>query len=151
MFNRKKKLGSQVSAATTLISKETEVVGDVKFSGTLDVEGIIRGDVIAQSGKDAVVRVIDKGVIEGNIRVPSVMINGSVIGDVFSSKHLELASRAQVQGNVYYAQVEMAVGAEVNGSLKHTVECVLKPDRKPQLASSTAEPLAQVESAQLKS
>lgn len=148
MFNGKQKGVSQVSGSTTLISRETEIVGDIKFSGTLDVEGTIRGNVIAQSGKDAVVRIIDKGLIEGNIRVPSVMINGSVIGDVFSSKHLELASKAQVQGNVHYTQVEMAIGAEVNGSLKHTGEGASKSDRKPQLATSSLEA---VESAQVKS
>ena len=150
MFNGKQKGVPQMSGSTTLISRETEIVGDIKFSGTLDVEGIIRGNVIAQSGKDAVVRIIDKGLIEGNIRVPSVMINGSVIGDVFSSKHLELASKAQVQGNVHYTQVEMAIGAEVNGSLKHTVDRPEKEkaDRKPQLATSSLEA---VESTQAKS
>ena len=148
MFNGKQKGMPQLSGSTTLISRETEIVGDIKFSGTLDVEGTIRGNVIAQSGKEAVVRIIDKGLVEGNIRVPSVMIDGSVIGDVFSSKHLELASKAQVQGNVHYTQVEMAIGAEVNGSLKHTGERAGKEERKPQLAASSLEA---VEPAQAKS
>jgi cytoskeletal protein CcmA (bactofilin family) len=41
---------------------------------------------------------------------------------VHSSKHLELAPKARVTGNVYYTLVEMAVGSEVNGSLQHVVE-----------------------------
>lgn len=110
------------SNSTTLISRDTEIVGDINFVGNLDIEGIVRGNVVAQSGKDAVVRVVDKGLVEGEIRAPSVIINGSIHGDVYSSKHLELASKARVQGNVQYTLVEMAIGAEVNGALKHTSE-----------------------------
>ena len=35
---------------------------------------------------------------------------------------MERAPKARVSGNVYYTLVEMAVGAEVNGSLKHVDE-----------------------------
>ena len=52
---------------------------------------------------------------------PSVIINGVVQGDVHSSKHLELASKGRVQGNVFYTLVEMAAGSEVNGGLTHIV------------------------------
>ena len=56
------------------------------------------------------------------MRVPSVVINGTVQGDVYSSHHLELAPKGRVQGNVYYATLEMAAGSEVNGSLRHQEE-----------------------------
>ena len=139
MFYGKQKGLKQVSGSTTLISRETEIVGDIKFSGTLDIEGTVRGNIVSESGKDAVVRILDKGLVDGDIRVPSVMINGSIIGDVFSSKHLELASNAQVQGNLQYVQVEMAIGAEINGSLKHIDEYTDKADCKPQLVASLSE------------
>jgi cytoskeletal protein CcmA (bactofilin family) len=35
---------------------------------------------------------------------------------------VELASSARVEGNVYYALIEMAMGAEVNGKLVRIVE-----------------------------
>ena len=44
-------------------------------------------------------------------------VNGTVVGDVYSTLHLELAPKGRVQGNVFYATVEMAAGSEVNGSL----------------------------------
>jgi cytoskeletal protein CcmA (bactofilin family) len=110
------------SNSTTLVSRDTEIVGDIKFSGNVDIEGIVRGSIIAQPGKDAVVRIVDKGRVEGEIRAPSVIINGEVVGDVYSSKHLELAAKAKVEGNVHYNQVEMAIGAEVNGGLKHSAD-----------------------------
>ncbi len=120
MLGNKEKGGFTSSNATTLVSKDTEIVGDIRFSGNLDIEGTVRGNIIASEGKDAVVRVVDKGLVEGEIHAPSVIVNGTVTGDVHSSKHLELASKARVKGNVHYALVEMAIGAEVNGSLTHS-------------------------------
>jgi cytoskeletal protein CcmA (bactofilin family) len=120
MLGNKEKTSFGSSNTTTLISRDAEVIGDIKFSGSLDIEGVVKGNIIAQSGgKDAVVRIVDKGRVEGEIRAPSVIVNGAIIGDVHSTKHLELASKARVQGNVHYTLVEMAIGAEVNGGFKH--------------------------------
>ena len=114
-----KKPSFSSTGPTTLVSRETRVVGDIHFSGTLDIEGVVQGNIIAEPDKEALVRVVDKGRVEGDIMAPSVVINGTVKGDVSSTRHLELASKARVEGNVLYALVEMAVGSEVNGSLKH--------------------------------
>lgn len=113
------KKAASVSGGTTLISSETVIVGDVHFCGNLDIEGLVQGNIVAQPGKEALLRVVGKGRVEGEIRVPRVIVNGVVQGNVYSSKHLELASKSRVQGNVFYTLVEMAAGAEVNGSLTH--------------------------------
>mgnify|MGYP001820207073 CR=1 FL=1 len=114
-------LGSKKSASggTTLISQGPVIVGDIHFTGSLDIEGEVQGTIIAQSDTEATVRVVDKGRVEGEIRAPTVIINGTVDGDVTSSRHLELAAKGRVQGNVLYALLEMAAGSEVNGSLSH--------------------------------
>jgi cytoskeletal protein CcmA (bactofilin family) len=110
------------SGKTTLVSSDTVILGEVRFSGVLDIEGLVRGNIIAEPGKEALVRVVDKGRVEGEIRAPSVVINGMVQGDVYATRHLELAAKARVQGNVFYVLVEMAAGAEVNGSLAHMAD-----------------------------
>lgn len=104
---------------TTLISKTTEIVGDIHFSGTLEVEGRIEGNIFADDESNAEVRIREHGAVVGEISVPSVIVNGLVEGDVYSSRHLELAAKARVMGNVYYNLIEMVMGAEVNGSLQH--------------------------------
>ncbi len=116
------KKSASVSGGTTLISHDTVVIGELHFSGNLDVEGLVQGNIIAQSGREALLRVVGKGRVEGDIRVPRIIINGEVKGNVYSSKHLELASKSRVQGNVFYALVEMAAGAEANGSLTHMAD-----------------------------
>ena len=116
---RKRWSGSSVNGGTTLISVETTIFGEVRFKGNLDVEGRICGDIIAEPGCEAMVRIVDKACVEGDIRAPLVMINGLVQGDVYASGELELAPRGRVEGNVYYALAEMSVGSEVNGSMTH--------------------------------
>jgi len=108
------------SGSTTLISKSTELVGDIHFNGNLEIEGRVRGNIYAEEGSDARVRIMEKGLVEGEICVPTIVINGSVQGDVHSSKHVELAAKAAVQGNVHYNMIEMVKGAQVNGSLLYS-------------------------------
>lgn len=153
--NKEKGSSFSSSNSTTLISRDTEIVGDIKFGGNLDIEGTVRGNISAADGKDAVVRVVDKGMVEGQIHAPSVIVNGTVMGDVHSSKHLELASKAKVQGNVHYSLVEMAIGAEVNGSLTHSGDSSVKAAPTPVEDSADDEgddsPLSTGQVTQLKS
>lgn len=122
MFGNNGSKGSTSNSATTvdtLIGKQTEVAGDVHFSGGLHVDGKIRGKVIAQSDKAASLSVAESGCIEGDVRVPHIVLNGAVIGDVHASEKITLAAKARVTGNVYYRIIEMEGGALVNGQLVH--------------------------------
>lgn len=106
----------------TLISSKTEIVGDIEFSGGLHIDGKIKGCVVASESNNAVVRISDHGIVEGEVRAPHVIINGQVLGDVFSTEHVELAANASVTGTVHYNLLEMVMGAQVNGSLVHEVD-----------------------------
>ncbi|GAC1628536.1 MAG: hypothetical protein NVS9B10_18580 [Nevskia sp.] len=101
----------------TLIGKQTEILGDVRFTGGLHVDGKIKGNVLALSDKAASLSVSESGVIEGDVRVPTMMLNGSVVGDVRTSERLVLNSKARVNGNVYYRLLQMEPGAMINGQL----------------------------------
>ena len=103
----------------TLIGRNTEVIGDIAFSGGLHVDGRVNGNVVATTDTNAVVSISEHGEIEGEVRVPRVVVNGKVLGDVYASDRLELAPNARVAGNVFYNLIEMAAGAEVNGKLVH--------------------------------
>jgi cytoskeletal protein CcmA (bactofilin family) len=101
----------------TLISRATKVIGDLHFTGELQVEGKITGSIIAEDEKDAKLVIADTGMVEGEIRVPVVVVNGKVLGNIYSSKHLELAAKGNVTGTVHYHSIEMVKGAQVNGSM----------------------------------
>jgi len=104
----------------TLVGPQSEVSGDVKFTGGLHIEGTIKGNVIAENDGKSLIQLSENGTIEGEVKAPFVVLNGVVIGDVHGGEHVELAAKARVTGNVYYNLMEMAVGAEVNGKLVHT-------------------------------
>ncbi len=110
---------TKASKIETLIGNTIEVRGDLIFRGGLHVDGKIVGNVIAEDGSDSMLILSDHGSIEGEVRVPFVVLNGEVIGDVYAAERVELSNRAQVNGNVFYNLLEMAMGAEVNGSLVH--------------------------------
>ncbi|MDH5324625.1 MAG: polymer-forming cytoskeletal protein [Gammaproteobacteria bacterium] len=116
MFGSKKaKISSEIDS---LVGGNTTIKGDVMFTGGLHIDGVVRGSVVAES-EQSLLTTSDRGRIEGNVKVHSIVLNGEVVGDVHAYKHIELAANARVTGNVYYQVIEMAMGAEVNGSLIH--------------------------------
>lgn len=129
------KAGSGVKKAlsvntTTLISRATEITGDLHFSGTLEIEGRVFGKIYAAEDAEAVVRVRESALVKGEIHAPKIVISGLVEGDVYSSGHLELAAKSRVTGNIFYHVLEMVRGAEVNGTMKHRPA----PDLLPKVA-----------------
>ncbi len=131
MFSSKDKTAA--SHYDTLVSPKTEIIGDVKFKGGLQVEGIIKGNLIAEAGSGAVVRISDTGRVEGQINAPNVVVNGTVVGDIYAGEYIELAKKARIQGDVYYHMMEMVLGAEVNGKLIHQGKDELKKANKSML------------------
>jgi cytoskeletal protein CcmA (bactofilin family) len=122
MFGKGKKL-RKVTKIDTLVGQNTELKGDINFKGGIHVDGVVKGNVIAENDGSSLT-LSENGRIEGNVRVPNVVLNGTVIGDVHAIEGIELAANARVKGNVYYNLIEMAMGAEVNGSLVHRSEPV---------------------------
>lgn len=120
MGNKKKPVPRGKSTKIdTLIGQNSELHGDVIFSGGLHVDGVIKGNIYAESDSGSILSVSERGLIEGEVRVPNIVLNGSVKGDVHAAEHVELAENARVTGNVYYKLIEMVRGAEVNGNLVH--------------------------------
>jgi cytoskeletal protein CcmA (bactofilin family) len=117
MWGKDKTMAIQTSNSTTLISKDSEIIGDIKFSGDLEIQGRVKGNVIASSDNGSSVRLVEGGCVEGEIHSPRVIINGEIKGDVHSAEHVELAAKARVEGNVHYNLIEMVKGAQINGSL----------------------------------
>ncbi len=103
----------------TIIGQNTEVKGDVTFRGGLHIDGKIKGNVQADDSSDSILILSQEGVIEGEVKVPNVLINGHVSGDVHASDRVELANHAKIEGNVYYNLLEMEMGAAINGNLVH--------------------------------
>jgi cytoskeletal protein CcmA (bactofilin family) len=75
--------------------------------------------------------------IEGEVRVSHVVINGTVVGPVHATEYVELQTKANVTGDVYYKTLEMQLGAVVQGRLVYQNDG--KSDKIVQLKPASAE------------
>lgn len=126
----KKRGGSRAfgGGSTSLIARDAQIIGDVRFSGDLEIQGLVRGNVLGSGEGAAWVRVVEGGRVEGEIHAPRVLINGEVVGDIHCSELVELAGQAKIDGNVHYQLIEMSKGAQVNGSLLNDVKIVSRAE-----------------------
>ncbi|MGH1426998.1 MAG: bactofilin family protein [Arenicella sp.] len=108
---------SSVDSVDTLIGANTVLQGDLEFSGGLRVDGQITGNIKSVDGNAGTLVLSESAVIEGNIAVPHVVVNGHVNGNIVANERVELQTKAVVKGDVRYKAVEMALGASVNGAL----------------------------------
>jgi cytoskeletal protein CcmA (bactofilin family) len=118
MFSGDKKQ-TKPARIDTLVGRNSRITGDLRFKGGLHVDGEIQGNVSAEEGSESMLSLSQHGVIRGEVRVPLIVINGTVEGDVYAEKRLELGPEARITGDVYYNLVEIAVGATVNGKMVH--------------------------------
>lgn len=101
----------------TLIGKASRLHGDFEFAGGLHLDGQIVGNVTAAPGTASSLSVSETARIEGDVEVPTVMLNGVVRGDIHARERLIMGANARVEGNVSYGVIEMTLGAQIMGRL----------------------------------
>jgi cytoskeletal protein CcmA (bactofilin family) len=101
----------------TLVGVKTEVKGDVVFTGGLRIDGKVRGNVTAKGDANSTLVLSENASIMGNVTVPHIITNGTIKGNVRASERVELQTKSEITGDVYYKVIEMALGAVINGNL----------------------------------
>ena len=104
-------------AGVTLVAANCELVGELRFSDQLVVNGVVQGSIHAPPGSRATVVISENGRVDGTIHAPNVIVNGKVKGDIHSSVRIELSAGAEVEGNIYYNLAEMVQGSRMDGRL----------------------------------
>jgi len=120
-----------------LIGAGTVIEGHVVFSGGLRVDGKVKGNIIAEEGKPGTLVLSENAKVEGEIRVPHIVINGIVVGPVHSTEYVELQGKANVTGDVHYNALEIQLGAVLQGALVHQTSA--KQDKVVLLKSTSGE------------
>ena len=108
-------LATIANDTTTLISEGTKLSGDISFSGTLEILGTVEGNILSEQ-KHAKVRILNGGVVKGDIKSSIIEVNGVVEGSIYAVDHLALEASCKVNGNVHYTNMEMRPGAQLIGS-----------------------------------
>lgn len=117
MFNQKDEMGDP--NIDTLIGENTRFEGDIRFKGGLHIDGQVEGSIVAEGAEAGLLVISEQGRVKGEVNVPEVVIDGTVEGDITATRRLELRENGRVGGNIRYGAIQMALGAQVNGSLAY--------------------------------
>jgi len=107
---------SAPSKLDTLLGENTKIKGDISFNGVLHLDGKVSGSILGAQNDD-ILTISESGHVDGKIEVANIVINGTVKGDIIASGKIEVASKANIEGNVYYQNIEMNTGSRINGQL----------------------------------
>ena len=124
MFKKNKKqqsLDIDKQEISTIIGEGYTFTGEVQGSSVIRIEGKIVGNVNVDSG----VVLGEKGIIEGNITSQSVIIYGTVNGNVKTTQ-LEIKKSGYVSGDITTDSLEIELGAKYNGKLSMQQQQILK-------------------------
>lgn len=114
-----KKSSKPQNRIDSLIGAGTRIEGTVIFSGGLRIDGEVKGDVASATDQSSTVVVSEQARIEGEVRVTHMVVNGTIVGHVHASEFLELQPRSRVTGDIHYNNLEIHLGAVVEGRLVH--------------------------------
>ena len=102
--------------SATLIEVGTLIKGEIIFDNELFVMGEVEGDL--NSDSDLAKLIVSKtGKVQGEIRVPNVVVNGTILGNVFASENLEITGTARIFGDLHYSTIEIQGGSLITGRL----------------------------------
>jgi cytoskeletal protein CcmA (bactofilin family) len=117
-------------AGVSVLSSDLTVVGNLKTSGDIQVEGTVEGDIRAH-----LLTVGETATIRGEIMADDIVVNGRVIGRVRGLK-VRLTSTARVEGDIIHKTIAIESGAHFEGSVQRQEDPL--SNSRPALAAPTA-------------
>jgi cytoskeletal protein CcmA (bactofilin family) len=102
----------KVKPAASVLSSDLTIVGNIKTSGDIQIEGTVEGDVRAH-----LLTVGESATIRGEIVGDDIVVNGRVIGRVRGLK-VRLTSTAKVEGDIVHRTIAIESGAHFEGSVQ---------------------------------
>ena len=101
---------------TAFIDESSEIEGKYTFSGTVMLNGKIKGEIVSN---DTLI-IGEKGVVNATIRAGVVLISGEVVGSVLGTERVELRGSARVFGDVEAPVVVVEEGVLFEGHCRMT-------------------------------
>lgn len=123
----------------TLIGEGTVVMGEIRFTDGLRIDGEVQGNVTCSDETRSMLVISEKARVIGKVRAGHVIINGCVEGPVMAQELLELQPKARIIGDVRYEALEMHQGATIDGGL-HPLKSEDRPNLKLAVTSAGSAP-----------
>ncbi|MFP4510600.1 MAG: polymer-forming cytoskeletal protein [Spirochaetaceae bacterium] len=102
---------NKLPKTSTRLGVSTQLNGKLKFKDSLRVSGSFEGEIES----DGFLYVDSGAVVKADIRARSVVLGGTVRGNVFASDRVEMLPSAKVYGNVRTARVRIGEGVIFEG------------------------------------
>ena len=99
------------SRGSAFLGQGSKVVGTLNFSGPVELDGFIEGELNAQ---DKLV-VGESAVVNARINGSEILVKGTVNGDISASKRLILQRPAKVTGNISSLSLSIEEGVVFEG------------------------------------
>src|SRR5205809_5875985 len=115
MFGKKRtKPAGKPSDLTAFIDEGSEIEGKYTFTGTVLLNGRVRGEIVSN---DTLI-VGEKGVIHATIRSGVVEVSGEVVGNISATERIELHPNCKVYGDIEAPVVTIDEGALLEGQCR---------------------------------
>lgn len=111
-----RRLRDAASGPGTLISQGCKVEGMLRGAGNF----MINGEVEGECDIDGSVTLAQGGRWHGVIRADSVIVAGTIDGDIIAAGQVEISDTARISGTVTGEAIAVAEGAVVEGVMKTT-------------------------------
>lgn len=111
--------------AINILAEGTRIEGTVVLDKVSRVHGTVVGELRATEG--SLVILGESAVVEGDLKVDSVMIDGFVRGDVDARTRVTVSSTGRVVGNIRTPSLVVEFGAHFEGQCATTSDRPLKP------------------------
>lgn len=114
--SNKRRLRDAASGPGTLISEGCKIEGLVSGNGHLMINGTVEGECDIEGS----VTLARGGLWKGVIRADSVIVAGTIDGDIVAAGQVEISDTAKISGTVSGEAIAVAEGAVVEGVMKTT-------------------------------
>ncbi len=97
------------------VGETMQLEGDLRSSGSIDIAGLINGNVFVSE-----MTIVETGSIRGSIEAGSIEINGHVEGKI-SADSVIVGKTAVIKGDIFFKNsLKTEEGADIDGYIKRT-------------------------------
>lgn len=107
---------------STTIGENTEFTGSFSGGGNI----VVRGHVKGESDACGIVVIAETGCWDGKLVADSVIVSGTVNGDIVAREKIELLSGSKITGNVSCPVIAIETGAVHEGCIEMNTKTSVK-------------------------